>query len=169
MFIRRNDKANCKQCIQWVFKILIFFLLALYACFYFYINFSLIEPLALKDIQITRASSSTPVSLNQPISIICRVSEAFPKPSISFVHQNGTVLNHPANEKILSEQKPDEFNFYTISSMYNFTPSYTDHNIDINCSVSSNTSTLATLSKPLHINVNGEFILLNLIIFLTKI
>ncbi len=93
--------------------------------------------------------------MNAPNTVTCRVNDVYPKPKVTFTHSNRNDLIDLIQEKELSNVKDKEHYLYSISSTLNFVPKYTDNNQDLNCSVSTHTSTNTTLYKTLHLSVLG--------------
>jgi hypothetical protein len=104
--------------------------------------------------------SGDSVRLNSPVELTCRVSNVYPKPRIIMMHSLRENIQTSVKENDVSIVE-DEFNpyhLYTLTATYNFTPSYSDNNQNVMCTVISQGNTNATVSsKPFTIKVEGLY------------
>lgn len=104
------------------------------------------------------------IQLNKPTAITCRVSNVYPKPRITLLHSTRENIQSSVVEREVSiaEDENNPYRLYTIAATYNFTPSYSDNNQKITCTVSSQGSSNATLSDSYNIQVEGILLHTNL-------
>ncbi len=104
-----------------------------------------------KDISLTTKQDK--FYLDTPNQVNCRVNDVYPKPKVTFTHSSRDDLTDLISEKDYSNIKENQHYLYSIMTSINFTPKYTDNNQDLNCTVSTHTSTNTTLYKSLHLSV----------------
>lgn len=94
------------------------------------------------------------VTLGESTPIACKVSDVYPKATVSFILPDGkAVSNKDVNNTDLSPKEP--YFLYSEQASINYTPVYSAHGKNLTCSVFSIGSTNLTVEKTLTLDVNG--------------
>lgn len=95
------------------------------------------------------------VNLGEPVSVGCRVTDVYPKPTVSFILPDGQrVKSSLVNFTDLSPENKSYSLFSELDEMM-YTPKFSDHKKNLTCSVFSIGSTNLTVTKSLFIDVEG--------------
>lgn len=104
-------------------------------------------------------SEVSTVALGKSTPIACKVSDVYPKPSVSFILPDGkAVADKMVNSTDLSPKTP--YFLYSEQASIEYTPVYSAHGKNLTCSVFSIGSTNLTVEKTLSLDVTG-FTLIN--------
>jgi hypothetical protein len=107
-------------------------------------------------------SKSDKLPLNVPTAVQCRVNDVYPKPRIGFSHSHRELTDRDYTERDTTVNKQLNNYMFSVTSAYNFTPSYADNNQMLSCIVNvTGAQNNATLTKQLQLNVVGVQILEN--------
>lgn len=95
------------------------------------------------------------ITLGEAASIACKVSDVYPKATVSFVLPNGKAVDSKSVNITDLSPKQDYF-LYTEEASIDYTPVYSAHGKNLTCSVFSIGSTNLTVEKTLTLDVNGK-------------
>jgi hypothetical protein len=104
-------------------------------------------------------SKSDKLNINVPTAVQCRVNDVYPKPRIGFSHSSRDLTEKDYTERDTTVNKQLNNYLFSVTSAYNFTPTYADNNQMLNCIVNVTGSQNVTLTKQLLLNVVGVQIL----------
>ena len=144
------------------------------------VNTAVYKPLHLKDISFGSAHAPAPhagghkseskhqYEVDVPISFLCRVAEAYPKPEIKFIHSSDIDLAPFTSEKELGhstepetqKHSDDPYYLHSVVASLNYTIKHTDHNQNLSCQVSNAPN--GTMTKTIHLDVKGFKVIENL-------
>lgn len=98
------------------------------------------------------------VKLNEETSLTCRVADVYPKPQVTIAHPGKTDIHDKITET--DESIPDPTSYYYLQSLkstYKFTPTYSDNNANLTCTVLSTGSNNSTVTQSHILKVEGTF------------
>jgi hypothetical protein len=106
-------------------------------------------------------SKSDKLPINVPTAVQCRVNDVYPKPRIGFSHSSRDLTEKDYTERDTTVNKQLNNYLFSVTSAYNFTPTYADNNKMLNCIVNVTGAQNQSMTKQLLLNVVGVAVLEN--------